>query len=387
MEKINEDSVSNPFTGFVDQINDPRSSKHILYPLEEILFLLITATLSGSDELTMTAVFGEDKLAWLRKYYAYEHGVPSHDTLGRVLSAIDRREFEQLFVNWVARHFQLEPNSLVHFDGKRLNSSANKLDQSKKRSEGGKYADIIVNVYASAAGITLAQNNVSDKMDEIRGALELLDWLDVSGCCITGDANFCRVGIIEKIIARKADYLLALKLNWPTQCKDAEVLFGDQTIDKQSYQTEETGHGRYEKRVYLSIGKADLSTTIVDQFVGVTQLIEVNRTRMVTRKNKVEHDTHYYITSLDEPIEQLAYKIRRHWSIENELHYLLDVAFEEDVSRIRKGHAASNQSLIRKVVMNMLRKRKQKGSIKTQRMKCAISDSHREKILNIATMR
>jgi predicted transposase YbfD/YdcC len=323
----------------------------------------------------------------LRKYYAYENGVPSHDTLGRVLSTIDRQEFEQLFVNWVARHFQLEPNSLVHFDGKRLNSSANKLDQSKKRSEGGKYADIIVNVYASAAGITLAQNNVSDKMDEIKGALELLDWLDISGCCITGDANFCRVGVMERILTRKADYLLALKLNWPKQHKDAEVLFDDQTIAKQSWQTEETGHGRGEKRIYRSIGKEDLSASIIDQFEGITQLIEVNRTRMVTRKNKVEHDTHYYITSLDESIEQLAPKIRRHWSIENELHYVLDVAFEEDASRIRKGHAASNQSLIRKVALNVLRKRKQKGSIKTQRMKCAISDSHREKILKISTMR
>jgi predicted transposase YbfD/YdcC len=378
---------TNPFMGLFEQVHDSRSPDYIVYPLEEILFLLVTATLSGSDELTMTAVFGEDKLSWLRQYYAYENGVPSHDTLGRVLSKIDRREFEHIFVNWVSRHFGIDPNSLVHFDGKRINSSADKLDQSKKRSEGGKYADLIVNVYASAAGITLAQNNVSDKMDEIRGALELLDWLDLSGCCITGDANFCRTAIIEKIIARKADYILALKLNWPKQYEDAQALFDDQDIEKQCWETEETGHGRYEKRTYRSIGKEDFPSSMINQFAGIRQLIEVNRTRIVQRKDKVENDTHYYITSLEEPIDQLAQKIRKHWSIENELHYVLDVAFNEDASRIRKGHAASNQSLIRKIALNMLRVSKQKGSIKTQRMKCAISDAHREKILNFSAMR
>ncbi|MGH1435532.1 MAG: ISAs1 family transposase [Lewinella sp.] len=387
MKKRTETTDTNPFMGLFEQVHDYRCPDHITYPLEEILFLLVTATLSGSDELTMTSVFGEDKLPWLRKYYAYKNGVPSHDTLGRVLSNIDRREFEGLFVNWVAAHFKISPKSLLHFDGKRINSSADKLDQSKKRSEGGKYADIIVNVYASAAGITLAQNNVSDKMDEIRGALELLDWLDLSGCCITGDANFCRTAIIEKIIARKADYILALKLNWPKQYADAQTLFDDQDIEKQCWVTEETGHGRYEKRSYRSIGKESFPPSMIDQFAGIAQLVEVNRTRIVQRKDKVENDTHYYITSLDEPIDQLAHKIRRHWSIENELHYVLDVAFNEDASRIRNGHSASNQSLIRKIALNMLRVSKQKGSIKTQRMKCAISDIHREKILSFSAMR
>jgi predicted transposase YbfD/YdcC len=382
-----EGAEAHPFNDLFENVEDSRNQDYIHHPLAEILFLLVVGTLSGCDELTVIEVFGQEKLSWLRKYYPYKYGIASHDTLGRVLSMINRRKFEMVFAGWATAHFGLDENALIHIDGKRLKGSADKADQSKKKGEGGKYVDIIVNVYASGAGILLAQNNVSDKMDEINGALELLDWLDLSGCSITGDANFCRTAIIEKILQQKADYILTLKGNWPNQFEYAQNIFADEEIEKESFQTEETGHGRYEKRSYRSITKGDLPPEMIQQFSQLQQVIEVNRSRVIQSTGKTENETHYYITSLNTEIKKVADMIRRHWSIENQLHYVLDVSFNEDASRIRTGNAASNQSLIRKTSLNILRASKLKGSIKAQRLKCAISDANRENVLKNIAMR
>ncbi|MCB9349592.1 MAG: ISAs1 family transposase [Lewinellaceae bacterium] len=229
-----------PLKPMLDSLDDPRNQELTLYPLAEIFFLAIIGALCGCDELTVVSAFGQEKLPWFRHYYPFKHGIPSHDTLNRVLGLIDKRAFERVFVQWVAQHFGLPQEELVNFDGKRLNSSANRADQSKKRNEGGQYAEIIVNAYASGAGIVLAQNNVSDKMDEVRGALELLEWLSLEGCCVSGDSNFCGRNIIDKIIASKADYLLALKGKSPVLLEAVSTAFSQEQTKKTVFQTEET---------------------------------------------------------------------------------------------------------------------------------------------------
>ncbi len=387
MKEEQQTYKSNPFLSIFEEIEDSRNQDLIHYSVPEILYLLLIGILCGCNELTVISAFGEEKLYWFRKYYPYKYGIPSHDTLNRVLKMVDKKKFEKLFICWVAEHFGLAADALIHFDGKRLNSSTNKHEQNKKRSEGGIYAEIIVNVYASGAGIVLAQNNVSDKMDEIRGALELLDWLDLEGCCITGDANFCRKNIVAKIISNKANYLLALKGHLPTILAATKKSFEKKELEKSSFSTEETGHGRYEKRDYRAIQKEQLPKVALNYFSEISQIIEVRRLRIIQRTGKKSEEIHYYITNLDLPVKEIADKIRRHWSIENNLHYVLDVSYGEDDSRVRKGNGASNLSLIRKASLNILSEFKEKGSIKAKRLRLAISDSKRDNLLEKIMMR
>ncbi len=375
-----------PFKDTLDQIEDTRNQRLIYYPLPEVLFLVLTGSLSGSEEMTSIQVFGEEKLEWLRKFYPYKNGIPSHDTLNRVLGMIDHKQFEELFVEWVAQHFKISAD-LINIDGKRLSSSANRVDQSKKKKQGGKYAEVIVNAYAQGAGIVLAQNNVSEKMDELGGALQLLDWLSLQGCCITGDSNFCRSKIINKIVENKADYILSLKQNNPTFYELAEQFFANDKVEKTVLETYDKGHGREEKRIYRTIKLKNLPLGINTKFDQLQQIVQVCRTRTVIRKEKQSIETHYYITSLSSSVRQLADKIRKHWSIENQLHYILDVSFKEDQSRLRIKNAATNLSLIRKMVFNIIKSSPDKGSVKSKRMRCALSDSKRESILNNFMMR
>ena len=332
-------------------------------------------------------VFGEEKLDWFRKYYPYEHGMPSHGTLSKVLGMIDKKAFEKVFASWASTHFGTGASGLINIDGKRLNGSADKQAQSKKRNEGGRYAEIIVNAYTNAAGITLAQNNVSDKMDEVKGALELLGWLEAEGCTISGDANFCRNNIVDKVIEKKGNYLLALKGHLPKVFEATKKAFENKGLERNSHQTEETGHGRYEKRTYRAMGAKDIPTIALDYFNGLSQIVEVHRIRIVQRTGKKSEETHYYVTNSNEGAEELALKIRGHWAIENNLHHTLDVSFGEDASRVRYNNAASNLSLVRKVALNALTKHPDKGSVKSKRLRLAISDKKRSDILTELMMR
>ena len=225
------------------KIEDPRDKDMVTYPISEIFFLLISASLSGCNEITEVHLFGKQKLEWLRSYFTYEKGIASHDTIGRVLSLVNKEAFEELFIAWVSQYFGLDAQELINLDGKRLASSATRADQSKAKSAGGRYAEVIVNAFACAAGIVLAHNNVTEQMDEVQGAKELLDSLDIGGCCISGDSNFCGRDLIKKIMERKADYLLALKGKSPKLYVAAQEAMADEQLTKTSFMTEEQGHG------------------------------------------------------------------------------------------------------------------------------------------------
>lgn len=378
---------NNPFEDLLDNIQDPRKGNLIHYPLQEILFLLIIGTLSGCEELTMIEVFGKEKIDWLRMYYDYKKGIPSHDTLSRVLGLIDKKAFEKVFCKWVINHFKLDDEDLVNIDGKRLSNSADRMAQCKKKSQGGKYAEVIVNVYAAGAGIVLAQKNVSEKMDELAGAIELMDWLELEGACVTADSIYCRRSLIERILEKKADYILALKGNSPNLHNAVKNAFEEYKDKIQSYQTEDQAHGRKEKRVYDIISADLLPKEHTERYPQIKQVVRVQRNRTIIRKQKESMDTHYYITSSLGTVEELAIKIRKHWSIENQLHHVLDVSFKEDDSRVRYKNAATNFSLIRKATLNALRNNAKKGGIKHKRLKCAISDKYRSDILKNTLMR
>ena len=323
----------------------------------------------------------------MRKYYPYEAGAPSHDTIGRVLGLIDKKQFESLFTSWVAQHFEVSKEKLLHLDGKRLRGSATGQQKIKKREDGGKYAEIIINVYASGAGLALAHHNITDHLNEVQGALEVLDWLDIKGCCISGDSNFCKRVIIDKIVASKGDYLMALKGNNPKLHNAAQEVFSAPPTDVLRFETKESGHGRRENRIYSAVPMEQLPTELSSYFTKNEQLIEVKRKRHIISSGKESEEVHYYVTSLKEPIAELSHKIRKHWLIENQLHYVLDVHFNEDDSRVQQKNAATNLSLIRKMALNVLKHSLGKGAIKAKQLKCAISDQHREKVLTFFMMR
>lgn len=363
-------------------IQDPRNQDLISYSLSEIFFLVVSAVVSNCNDITDIAVFGRSKLGWLRGYYPYKGGTPSHDTIGRVLSLIKIDEFEAAFINWVSEYFNIAVDELVSFDGKRLASSADRLDQSKPKEKGGKFAEIIVNVFACGAGITLAQTNVTSKMDEQSGAIKLLESLDLAGCCVSGDSNFCSRKMIGLILEHKANYLLALKGKSPKLLKAAKAAFEDETIEKSVYTTEEQGRGRYEKRVYRSITSSSIVDYVeVATYKGLTQIVEVVRYREVTRKSKVQKETHYYITSLSDGIETLSQKIRAHWLIENRLHHTLDVQLGEDASRSRKGNQATSLSVMRKIALNLMTEGGKRAGIKEKRLQASLSDTDRDTLV------
>jgi predicted transposase YbfD/YdcC len=372
------------FSEIFENLEDPRDAQRTYYPLIEILFLLISANLCGIEDLTVVQAFGEQKLKWLRRFFPYKKGTPSHDTLGRILGMLDKGTFEKCFVQWVAAHFKMQPEELINLDGKRLSGSADKADQSKAKDAGGKYAEVIVNAFASGCSWVLAQRNVTDDLNEVRGALELLDWLEIEDCCITADSNFCARHVIRKIIDKKADYVLALKGKSPKLHAATMEAFDQLDLEKNTFTTQESGYGRTEKRVYHSLPADVLDTALTESYHALQQLVQVKRFRRINRTAKQQLETHYYITSLADPVEQLAAKIRGHWLIENRLHWVLDVEFSEDASRKRNANLATNASLIRKVSLNLLRKNPGNESLKTKRMKCAVSDDYRENILGFA---
>jgi predicted transposase YbfD/YdcC len=376
-------SPDGPLDG-ISSIDDPRYEVIVHYTLPEIMFLLLAGSVSFCNSLSEIATFGEEKLDWLRAYFPYKHGTPSHDTLSRVLGMVDPESFHTWFVGWVANKFDVPVGELIALDGKRLASSANRMDQFKKKNQGGKYAKIIVNCFATGAGIILGHKDVSSKMNEVYGAEQLIESLDIKGCCISGDANFCGRKLLELIIGQDADYLIALKGSHPKLHDSAKQAFNDELISKHLYQTKETGHGREETRIYRSISVNELPHDITVSYPNLSQLIEVRRERRVVRKtdeSSIEH--HYYITSLDGAIEALSQKIRAHWRIENNLHHVLDVGFGEDGSRARNKNLASNLSLIRKASINYLMPGLKKTGIKHKRMRAAFSDQRRSEVFAI----
>lgn len=363
----------------LEQIKDPRYQPFVSHTLPEVLFLVISASLSYCNHATEMETFGNAKLPWLRKYFAYANGIPSHDTICRLLGMIDREAFAEWFSQWVRATFLLTEDEQIAFDGKRLVGSANKADQSKSKADGGQFAKIIVNVFATRTGLVLAHKDVSCKTDELDGARQLIRNLEVEGCTISGDNNFCSRDFLKLIIAKKADYLITLKGKSPKLHNAAKAAFSDEEVPKQVYVTTETGHGRHEKRTYRSVPVASLPEAVTTTYCKLAQIVEVQRERTVKSGAKKQQKvyTHYYITSKTNELSKLAQGIRSHWAIENNLHWVLDVGFNEDASRATKGNLAANFSLTRKFAYNLIQKMEGKG-IKHRRMRAMLSDEYRD---------
>lgn len=371
----------NLITGFMP-LQDPRIERSKLYPLMEIVFLSVCAVLSGYEDWDEIVDFGEAKLAWLRQYLPYEEGIPSHDTLNRVISLVDHRAFEQCFIDWVAMSITLPEHVVIHLDGKKLSRSATIKEQQTPLVKGGKGAIQIVHAWCSELQVCLGQYKTEATSNEGTAMPALLDLLEIQGCLITIDASGCQKAMAEKIIQREADYLFGLKGNQPSLHAATMSAFAQAAPSVPTDCQQTQNHGRKETRTCRVLPASALSDAAsIADWAALSTIIELRSERHTLASGKVEHETRYYISSLLGEAPAFNQLIRAHWSIENQLHWSLDVQFGEDDSRKRVRNAAQNFSAIRKIVLNLLKANPEKISINRKRNKCALSDAYREKML------
>jgi len=352
------------FLDFFTDLEDPRIDRKKLYPMSEILFTTLCAVISGAEGWLDVENFGKAKIDFLKQHLAYKNGMPSDDTFRRFFRSIDPKKFQNNFVKWVDS-MSFPRGEVISIDGK---ASRRTHDKDQKSLH-------LISAFASEARLVLGQKKVDGKTNEITEMPGLLNWLDLKRSVVTIDAMGCQKEIAAQIIEQGGDYVLALKgnqsklhdeiVNYFEQAKE----YGTQDVDYQFFESEEKGHGRKEKRkIYVTDSIDFLSQK--KNWKGLQSIVCLYSERTVGDKKTQE--SRYYITSLPSLAQRLGNIIRTHWSIENSLHWVLDMSFGEDQSRIRKGNGPENMAIIRHCAVNMIRKYKSKRqSIKGLRKQAA----------------
>ena len=360
-------------------IYDPRVQGRCDYPLLEIITISICATIAGAEGWTDIETFGKSKEAWLKQFLELEKGIPSHDTFGDVFGMIDGEEFQRSFMRWVERVFTVSAGQVVAIDGKTARRSHDKTI--------GKDAIHMVSAWANANGIVLGQRKIDAKSNEITAIPELLDLLSITGCIVTIDAMGCQKKIAQKIRDKQADYVLSVKENQGNLHQDIEDWFayadkvGFKNIKYDYHQAVSKGHGRLEIRECWVIADP-VAFEYIGHYEGWADLNAIVRVRRERRfADKVQQETAYYITSLDADAQQILQATRHHWSIENSLHWVMDVTFREDDMRIRQGNSSQNMVVLRHIALNILKKDTCKGSLKQKRYKATLDDTFLLKLL------
>lgn len=359
-------------------VEDPRMDRTKGYPLSEILFLVLSAVVSGVNFLTEIEKFGEAKLDWFRKFMPYENGIPSHDTIGRVLGLIDPDALERMFQAWMeAAASAME--DVIAVDGKTLRGAI-------KRGNDRSFVHM-VSAFASTNAVVLGQVRTSEKSNEISAIPQLLETLHLKGNVVTIDAIGCQTRIARQIAQAGGDFVIAVKDNQPTL--HADVIDAFREVDSaetgafhsQCVVEGKKAHGREERRECHILRAQDLLEQ-PDKWTDVKSLVRVVARRTVGNKES-EVSERYFISSISELSADRALAITRaHWAIENQLHWSLDVAFREDDCRIYAENAAENLVVVRHVALNMLRSvQGLSGGIASKRNQAAWTDEVRERVL------
>lgn len=356
-------------------MEDPRCNlrNQVDYPLEEILFLVISAVVSGIDTWKGVALFGDNKLNWLREYFPYVNGTPVASTLSRLFIQLDNEQFTTCFIDWVTRLGELRKGDLVAIDGKRMRGS---YDVSEDKA-----AIHMVSAFASQQGLCLGQIATQEKSNEITAIPELLELLTLKDCVITIDAMGCQRDISKQILKKEADYILQVKNNQKGLLEQIEKVF-EITKPSSSNKSHDLGHGRSEIRTCQVVEDFTFFDDYKD-WPGICSLVKIHAERTDKQTGKLESSNRYYISSRTDSAENFNQNIRSHWAIENKLHWVLDVTFNEDRSRKRKGKSAENFGIFTKIAINMLNKVQDKLSKPSKRIQAMLSDQYREKLLGI----
>lgn len=360
------------FQKYFSPITDPRDIRKIDHLLTDIIGLALIGTIAGCEGYEDIEDFGHEKKEWLSKYLQLPCGIPSHDTIERLFASINPKEFNSCFIVWVQETFGLSDEQLLHIDGK---ANRRSMDTYK-----GKKMLHAVNVFAGTYHLSLGQFKVDEKSNEITAIEPLLNTLDIKDKTITIDAMGCQKEIAEVITAKKGDYILAVKDNQKALHEEIQSAFKSTPLSGTS-STLEKDHGRIEDRVCSFI--ADLR--FVDESVnwkGIHCIIKIDSKRTIG--NHTTEETRYYISSKQSNAAFYLRAIRSHWGIENRLHWVLDMLFDEDYCRKRKENAAENFNLIRKMALNFIRHYKgDKKSLRRRRLNATWDCAYIEKLLEI----
>jgi predicted transposase YbfD/YdcC len=358
------------FLKYFNDLPDPRQPGKVTYPLDEVLLLCLLAVLAGAETFVDIARFGTKKLPLLRRFRPFRDGTPSHDHLGDIFATLDAEQFQRCFVAWVAALIGV-PEGVIAIDGKTSRRSYQK--------KGGKAAIHMVSAFAARQRLVLGQVKVAEKSNEIVAIPKLLDMLAIEGAIVTIDAMGCQHEIAQKIVDKKADYVLALKGNQGSLREDVEVFvaeqkakdFKDTTISRD--QTVDADHGRIETR----------TTTVIHDVAWLRQrhnwpslnaIVIVESTRETGEK--IERETRFYVTSLVVLAILLGPVVRGHWAIENSLHWVMDMVFRDDKCRVRTGNAPANFTTIKHMAHNLTRRAPGKDSVRLRRKTAAWDDDY-----------
>jgi predicted transposase YbfD/YdcC len=346
------------------RLPDPRVRRTRRHSLEAILVITLCAVICGADDWVSIAHFGHAKRKWFRRFLALPHGIPSHDTFGRVFAALDPEAFKAAFLAWVHTVAALLPGDVIAIDGKTLRQTFDKASD--------KAAIHMVSAWATAQGVCLGQVKTDAKSNEITAIPKLLDVLALAGRIVTIDAMGCQTAIAQAIQAKGGDYVLSLKGNQTLLHDDIRTFFVDAEahafagIPHTTAETVDGDHGRIEvRRAWATDDLAWLEDR--PRWSGLRSVLRVDAERTVGERTSCE--TRFFLSSLPPDAALLARAVRSHWAIENSLHWVLDVAMNQDKTRIRTGHAPENLAILHHVALNLLKQeRTAKLGIKNKRL-------------------
>ena len=363
------------FLSHFRNLQDPRQQAKVTYPLEEILLLCLLAVLAGAETITDIALFGRKKLDLLRRFRPFASGTPAHDHLGDILAVLDPEQFQRCFVAWVAA-LTGTPEGVIAIDGKTVRRSGQKRK--------GQAPIHIVSAFAARQRMVLGQIKVAEKSNEITAIPKLLELLAIEGAIVTIDAMGCQREIAQKIVEKKADYVLALKGNQGTLREDVELFvaeqeaagFKDSKISRE--QTVDGDHGRIETRTITVIHDVAWLQPR-HNWPGLNALVIIDSVRETG--GKAERERRFYITSLLLVASMMAPVVRAHWTIENSLHWVMDMVFRDDECRVRTDHAPANFCTIKHMAQNLIRLAPGKTSLRQKRMAAGWDDDVLAKLI------
>lgn len=357
-------------------LTDPRS-RPVTHPLINIVAISLCAVVSGADDFVAIAEWGRAKKDWLGQFLDLSNGIPSHDRFNAILGALNPYQFEKCLLSWTTALHEITDGEIIAIDGKTLRRSFD--------AASSKAAIHMVSAWATASQISLGQQATDAKSNEITAIPKLLEMLSISGCFVTIDAMGCQTEIAAKIIEADANYILAVKGNQPTLFHGVEQFFMDQletdfvNVSVSRFFSSDDNHGRdVERAYYVCPIPEDLPDA--ERWKNLKAIgLAVNDT---TRDGKTSCEFRYYILSKKLSARQFAAAVRGHWSIENQLHWQLDVTFGEDQSRIRKGHADANFSILRRTALSLLKNNQtHKVGIKNRRLLAACDERFLQELL------